>query len=204
MLLRISFFAALLTFSIICILPAQSGYQIGDQVEDFSLKNVDGNMVSMSDFTDAKGIILIVTCNTCPWAQKYEDRVEALHNKFEPMGYPVIAINPNDVKKSPGDSYANMQKRSENKGFSFDYVYDETQDIARALGATRTPEVFLVKKESDAFILKYHGAIDDNPNDPSGVEEPFVEQAIEALINGKEISKPTTKFIGCSVKYAES
>ncbi len=206
MLTRITLLILTLFITIGLGLNAQTskGYQIGDQVKNFSLKNVDGDMVSMSDYKDAKGIILIITCNTCPWAKKYEDRIEALHAQYEPKGFPVIAINSNDVNKSPGDSYAAMQQRADEKGFSFPYVYDETQEIARALGATRTPEVFLVENTREGFILRYHGAIDDNPKDPNSVDEKFVEQAVNAVIEGKEIDKPETKFIGCSVKYAES
>jgi len=205
---RIAFLSLSLTlfvFATVGQLAAQSdGYQIGDVVADFSLKSVDGEMVSMSDFDDAQGIILIVTCNSCPWAKKYEDRIIDLHKSYADKGFPVIAINPNDVKRSPDDSYEEMKVRAEEKGFPFDYVYDETQEVARALGATKTPEVYLVEKTDKGMVLRYHGAIDDNADDPSGVEAKFVENAIQAIMNGDEISETKTKAIGCTVKYTQS
>ncbi len=177
------------------------GYQIGDVVNDFSLKNVDEQMLSLNEISDAQGIILIVSCNTCPWVQRYEQRIITLHEKFASKGYPVIAINPNDVKRSPGDSYEAMQARAKEKNFPFAYLYDETQEVAKAFGATYTPEVFVLEKTDKGLILQYHGAIDDSPRSSEDVEERFVEQAIESLLSGERIARPRAKGIGCSVKY---
>ncbi|MCS6928786.1 MAG: thioredoxin family protein [Saprospiraceae bacterium] len=181
-------------------LQSQSGggYRIGDVARDFKLKNVDGKMVSLASLKKAKGYVVIFTCNHCPFAVAYEDRIIALHKKYEKKGFPVVAINPNDKDIQPADSYENMQKRAKEKGFPFVYLYDETQEIARAYGATRTPHVFLLDKERR---VRYIGAIDDNHEDPNGVKERYLENAIEALLAGKEVPRPETKAIGCTIKW---
>lgn len=123
-----------------------AGYEVGDMAADFSLKNVDGTMVSLSDFDSAKGFLVIFTCNTCPYAQAYEDRIIALDAKYKPQGVPVIAINPNNPSAKPGDSFAKMKERAAEKGFTFPYLFDEGQKIYPQYGATRTPHVFCWKK----------------------------------------------------------
>lgn len=176
------------------------GYDVGDIAADFSLKNVDGTMVSLSNFDSAKGFLVIFTCNTCPYAQAYEDRIIALDAKYKPQGVPVIAINPNDPSIQPGDSFDKMQERASEKGFTFPYLLDEEQTVFPKYGATRTPHVFLLEKTSSGNMVKYIGAIDDNYQDASQVEETFVENAVDAMLAGGEISPKTTKAIGCSIK----
>lgn len=176
---------------------ADNGYKIGDVATDFKLKNVDGKMVSLSDYKDAKGFIVIFTCNHCPFAIAYEDRIIALNKKYAPQGYPVIAINPNDPAVSAGDSFEGMQGRAREKSFAFPYLFDEGQKIFPQYGATRTPHVFLLDKDR---VVKYIGAIDDNVNEPEKVKVRYVEDAIEALKAGKEIGTTYTKAIGCTIK----
>ncbi len=176
------------------------GYQIGDMAADFSLKNVDGNMVSLSDFDKAKGYLVIFTCNTCPYAQAYEERIIALDAKYKPEGVPVVAIMPNNPSAKPGDSFAKMKERSAEKGFTFPYLLDEGQKVYPQYGATRTPHVFLLERTSKGNAVKYIGAIDDNYQDPSQVDEKFVENAVDAMLSGKEINPKTTKAIGCGIK----
>jgi peroxiredoxin len=182
-------------------LMAQDSYQVGDKVANFSLKNIDGEMLSMESDASIDGYILIFTCNHCPYSVMYEDRIIALDKKFKPAGYPVIAINPNDPEQYPDDSFENMKIRAKEKGFTFPYLVDETQEIARAFGATRTPHVFLVERMDQDFILKYIGAIDDSPRDEEAIEIKYVEDAIAALQDGKDIETPFTKAIGCSIKW---
>ena len=182
----------------------ESGYQIGDYAMDFKLKNVDGKMVSMSDYKNAKGIVVIFTRNTCPYSKIYEERIIAINNKYSPQGYPVIAINPNDPARQPGDSFKLMQQRAKQKGFTFPYLVDETQQISRAYGATRTPHVFLLKKERNKYKVAYIGAIDNNHKNASDVSEKYLENAIEALKTGKRVSKDFTKAIGCTIKWKEA
>lgn len=178
----------------------EDGYEVGDVAADFSLKNVDGTMVSLSDFDSAKGFLIIFTCNTCPYAQAYEDRIIALDANYKQQGVPVIAINPNDPSAKPGDSFAKMKERAINKGFSFPYLIDEGQNIYPQYGATRTPQVFLLEKTAKGNVVKYIGAIDDNYQDASQVDEKFVENAVDAMLAGNEINPKTTKAIGCGIK----
>lgn len=177
------------------------GYSVGDKVKDFKLKDVDGNMVSMADYNDAKGFIIIFTCNHCPYAVASEDRVIALDKEFKAKGYPVIAINPNDSKLQPEDSYKEMQKRAKEKNYTFPYLVDETQEVSKMYGATRTPHVFLVQKENDAYVVKYIGSIDDNTREPEAVKEKFVEKAIAALEANQEPNPSETKAVGCTIKW---
>ncbi len=176
------------------------GYEIGDVATDFRLKNVDGKMVSLSDYKDAKGYIVIFSCNTCPYVVAYEDRMIELDRKYKSKGYPVIAINPNNPKLSPGDSFENMQVRAKEKGFSFPYVFDEKQEIFPQYGATRTPHVYLLEKTSKGNVVRYIGAIDDNFKDAGAVKEKFLENAVDALLSKKEVPVKTTKAIGCTIK----
>lgn len=180
-----------------------NGYDIGDVATDFSLKNIDNQKVSLADFKNAKGYIVIFSCNTCPYVVAYEDRMIALHNKYNPKGYPVIAINPNDPDVSPGDSFEKMQERARDKQFPFPYLFDETQESFWKYGATRTPHVFLLEKTDKGNIVRYIGAIDDNYKDASAVKEKFIENAVDALLSGNDIAPKTTKAIGCTIKFKE-
>jgi peroxiredoxin len=172
-------------------------YKIGDKATDFKLKSVDGKMYSMSDFKDAKGFIVVFTCNHCPFAKKYEDRINALAKKYKPQGYILLAINPNDPAVEPDDSFELMKVRAKEKGFAFPYLFDEGQKIYPKYGATKTPHAFLLDKNG---IVKYIGAIDDNVDSASEVKEKYLENAIAALESGKTPSPETTKAIGCSIK----
>ncbi len=182
--------------------PADPGYKVGDYARDFELKSVEGNTVSLSDYQDAKGFVVIFTCNTCPYAKMYEDRIIALHNDYAPKGFPVIAIQPNDTGKSPGDSFAEMKARAKNKGFTFPYTLDETQEITKAYGATRTPHVYVLKKEgNDKYKVAYIGAIDNNYKDPKAANEKYVRNAIDAILSGRPVPTTMTKAIGCTIKW---
>ncbi len=190
--------ALLLTTS--ALLPG--GLSIGDQAPDFKLKNVDGKMYSLADIKDAngqapKGYIVTFTCNTCPFAKMYEDRLVALHEEMAPRGWPVVAIQPNDPEIQPGDSFENMQQRAREKGFPFVYLLDEEQTVYPAYGAERTPHVFLLDADRK---VRYIGAIDDNPQNAGAVKTKYVEEAIAAVEAGKEVEVKTTKAIGCSIK----
>lgn len=188
-------------FSILSLFSDKStiveGYKPGDKAEDFRLKSVDGKMYSMSDYKDAKGFIVVFTCNHCPFAKKYEDRIIELANKYKSKGYILLAINPNDPSVQPEDSYALMQKRAKEKGFGFPYLFDEGQKVYPKYGATKTPHAFLLDK---SLTVKYVGAIDDNVEDAGAVKERYLENAIAALENKKNPSPSVTKAIGCSIK----
>lgn len=177
-----------------------SGYKIGDVATDFALKGVDDKFYSLKDFVDAKGYIVIFTCNHCPYAKAYEDRIVALDKKYKPLGYPVIAINPNDPTVQPEDSFEMMKKRASEKGFTFPYLLDEGQKIYPQYGATKTPHVFVLQRENDKNIVKYIGAIDNNYENAQDVSEKYVESAVDALLANEEIATKETKAIGCTIK----
>lgn len=176
------------------------GYDIGSMATDFNLKNVDDKMVSLKDYKDAKGFIVIFTCNHCPYAVAYEDRINALDKKYKTKGYPVVAINPNDPKKQKEDSFELMKVRAKEKGFTFPYLFDDGQKIYPQYGATKTPHVYILQKSEKGNVVKYIGAIDDNYGDESAVKEKYVENAVDALLQNKEVKVTTTKAIGCSIK----
>jgi len=177
-----------------------TGYNVGDKAMDFKLKNVDGKMISLSDYKTAKGFIVVFTCNHCPYAKAYEDRIIALNTKYASQGYPVIAINPN-APTVDDDSYANMQARAKAKNYQFPYLLDETQNIAGAYGAAHTPHVFVLQKSGSDFVVKYIGAIDDNSDDASAVKQKYVENAVDNLLAGKPVDPASTKAIGCTIKW---
>ena len=179
----------------------EGGYQVGDKAADFKLKNIDDKLFSLADQKDAKGFIVIFTCNHCPYAVKYEDRIVALNDKYEKLGYPVVAINPNDPVAYPDDNFANMKKRAKSKSFTFPYLVDETQGIAKIYGASKTPHAFVLRREGTDLIVKYIGAIDDNTEDASAAKEKYVEQAVDALLAGKTVTTTSTKAIGCGIKW---
>ena len=177
-----------------------SGYAVGDVATDFSLKNIDNKMVSLKDYKDAKGYIVIFTCNHCPYAKAYEDRIIALDAKFKKLGYPVIAINPNNPELNKDDSFDKMIVRAKEKGFTFPYLFDEGQKIYPQYGATKTPHVYVLQKTAKGNIVKYIGAIVDNYEDAKDVKVKYVEDAVNELLKGKEVKVKTTKAIGCSIK----
>lgn len=176
------------------------GYKPGDVATDFKLENVDGAMVSLSDFKDAKGFIVIFTANTCPYAIAYEDRIIELNNEFKSKGYPVIAIMPNNPEVQSGDSMENMKKRAGSKGFGFPYLMDKDQKISPQYGATKTPEVYVLQKTDKGNIVKYVGAIDDNYQDASAVKSKYVEAAVTSLLAGKPVENAQTRAIGCAIR----
>jgi len=194
---------ALVGFSSFLSLKTQ-GYKVGDTVQDFSLKNIDGNLVSLKANAGLKGAIVVFTCNHCPFSVKYEDRIIALHKKYAAKGYPVIAINSNDAVKEPEDSFDNMVIRAKEKGFVFPYILDETQEVAKRFGAERTPHVYVVSKAGDGFKVSYIGAIDNNANDAADATEKYVESAVNALVAGKPVAKGSTKAIGCTIKWKKA
>ncbi|MFZ4930472.1 thioredoxin family protein [Chryseobacterium sp. Mn2064] len=181
-------------------ISSTKGYEVGDEASDFKLKNIDGKMVSLSDFKSAKGFIVIFTCNHCPYAKKYEDRIIELDKKYKSQGYPVIAINPNDPNVQPEDGYKQMIDRAKQKGFTFPYLVDEGQKIYPQYGATKTPHVFVLQKENGKNIVKYIGAIDNNYDNPNDVSEYYAQDAVNALIKGESVKMTKTVAIGCTIK----
>lgn len=185
-------------------LMAHDGLHVGDTATDFNLKNIDGKMVSLADYNDANGFIIIFTCNHCPYSKAYEDRIIALDKKYADVKFPVIAISSNDAVQYPEDDFDNMKKRAKEKSFTFPYLYDETQTIAKQYGALKTPHVFILLKDNGQLITKYIGAIDDNWEDATAVTEKYVENALNNIIEGKKVPVPLTKAIGCGIKWKKT
>ncbi len=195
-----SVLAFLVMVALVAFAPVKSGYDVGDTAADFKLKNVDGKMVSLSDFPDAKGFIVAFDCNTCPVSKAYNDRILALNKKYAPKGFPLIAINPNSPEISSGDSFDEMVRYAKKKGYDFPYLYDESQATVRAFGATNTPHIFVLAKSGSELKVAYIGAIDDNSRDAEKVKKHYVENAVDALLAGKPVETTKTKAVGCGVK----
>ncbi len=177
-----------------------AGLKPGDKVNPFSLKASNGEMVSLSDFTTQKGLIVIFSSNTCPFSLAYEERIMDLHKRFSNEGFPLIMINPNQAKNSPADGLSRMQARAKEKGFRFPYLKDEDQLVCKAFGALKTPQVFLLENKNGTFRLAYCGAIDNNAMDANRVSSRYLEQAIIALVKGKKPNPAVTKAIGCNIR----
>ncbi|AZQ65150.1 thioredoxin family protein [Flammeovirga pectinis] len=182
----------------------KQGLQVGDEAINFNLKGMDDQSLSLNGLEGNKGVILIFTCNHCPYAVAYEDRIIALDKMYKEKGYPVIAINPNDPSVQPEDSFELMKERAVEKQFTFPYLFDDGQNIYPAYGATKTPHVYLLNKEQGKYIVKYIGAIDDNYKDANAVKDHFVEDAVNALLNNQKITTTTTKAVGCSIKATKA
>jgi len=177
------------------------GYGIGEVVNDFKLKSTSGGITSMAENRSAKGYIIVFTCNHCPFSKAYESRIMALDRKYASEGYPVLAINPNDPLAYEEDTFENMQASAKSKGYTFEYLQDETQSVARAFGAARTPSAYVVKREGEKFIMQYIGGIDDNTQDANGVTKRYIEEAVNNLLAGKPVVVNFTKSVGCAIKW---
>ncbi len=192
---KISF---LLLLSLVA-LTAPSQLKIGDTAPGFKLKNIDKSYISLDQYNKEKGVILIFTCNHCPYAKLYEDRIVALDIKYKKKGFPVVALNPNNPDISEEDSFDEMIIRSADKGFTFPYLVDNV-GIYKAYGATKTPHVYLLQNENSHFTIRYIGAIDDSARDENSVKQTYLANSIDALLAGNEIQLKETKAIGCSIK----
>jgi peroxiredoxin len=184
----------------VSISSALTGYIVGDQAEDFSLKNIDGRTVSLSDYAGSKGYVIVFTCNHCPYAEAYEDRLIAIANKYQPLGFPVIAINPNAPEMMRTDDFNGIRKRALEKQFPFPYLQDSLQQVYPRFGAQRTPHVFLLDSE---YIVRYIGTIDDSAADEKRVKKRYLEDAIEAVLQGREPNPTLTKAVGCPIWFYE-
>ncbi|RWU10423.1 thioredoxin family protein [Pedobacter chitinilyticus] len=192
---------ACLSMFLISAVNGQTGYQVGDLASDFNLKNVDGKNVSLANYKNAKGYIVVFTCNTCPVSKAYEARVEALHKMYATKGYPVVAINTNDPVTSPGDTYAKMQERAKEKGFSFAYLEDPNHVFTKKYGAQRTPHVFVLQKTTKGNEVAYIGAIDNDQQEANPQRDNYVQNAVNQLLKGEKPSVASTKAIGCTIKW---
>ena len=175
--------------------------EIGTALPDFSLRSVDGQTVSTRDYAQAKLLVVVFSCNTCPYSRAYQGRLVSLQKTYSGRGVQIVVINSNDVKKSPGDSYEAMQKTAKQGGYPFPYVYDESQQVARTFGASRTPEAFLFDQNRR---LVYRGQIDDNTEEAQ-VHTSHLKNALETALAGPadKIAPNTTRAFGCTIKWRE-
>jgi len=167
---------------------------------DVELKDVSGESIALNEIRGPNGLLVIFSCNTCPWVKKWEDRYNPIAMQAKQRGIGMIALNPNEGFRDNGDSFEDMVARAKEKQYKFFYALDENHKLADAYGATKTPEVFLFNKELE---LVYHGAIDDNANSAENVEKPYLKNALSDMVNEQEVEPKTTKSLGCSIKRTE-
>lgn len=196
-----SFLLILFAIVLSSLSKGEQPFKPGDMATDFNLKNLRGDLVSLSGMEDAKGFIVVFSCNTCPVVKKYEQRIIDLHNEFSSKGFPVVAINSNDKDVSPGDSYEEMKKVAKNKKYPFEYLYDESQEVAKRYGAANTPHVYVLAKKDGGLKVEYVGAIDNNADDSSLADKKYVADAVKAVLDGKQVPLTSTKAIGCTIKW---
>jgi len=168
---------------------------------DVQMKNIDGKNMTLADIQGKKGTLVVFSCNACPWVIAWEDRISALGNEYRAKGVGVVAINSNDPTSNSEDGFDVMKTRAKEKGFKFPYVVDSTSGVAKAFEATRTPEAFLFNEKGE---LVYHGTIDDNAKKPEKVKNPYLQNALKALVTGKDIPQKETKALGCGIKFRPS
>jgi len=165
---------------------------------DVKMVGVDGKSLSIAEAKGARGTLVVFTCNSCPWVKAWESRIAELGNACAKQGIGVVAINSNDPAVKPEDDMAAMQVRAKSLGLEFPYVMDATSDVARAFGATKTPEAFLFDRKGK---LVYHGAVDDNAHKPQEVTVRWLSDALAATAGGKAVAVKETKSLGCSIKF---
>lgn len=197
----------MLGFALAAFLPAEEPVkpklELGAKapLTGYQMKNVDGKMLSMSDVAGENGVLVVFSCNTCPWVKRWEDRYNPVANLAKEKGIGVLFPNPNAAIRDRGEGFRDMVQRAESSGYEFPYVLDENARLATAFGATHTPDVFLFNSDME---LVYKGAIDDNAASAEGVDQHYLRDAINALASGGEISPAETKSLGCEIKFPES
>jgi peroxiredoxin len=179
----------------------QEGYKVGDKINDFSLINaIDNNKVSLSDYSKSKALVLVFTSNECPYARLYENRLLQLDKEFNEKNVKFIFINSNNPQSSPEDDKNGMVKKAIEKGYTFPYLMDKKQEVSNLFGATKTPEVFVLKSINGNLILKYKGAIDDNPQMETDVNHYYLKEVLTALVNDASPKNQETRATGCVIK----
>ena len=170
-------------------------------IKDFSLMNVNGKTVSLKDYKDAKGFIIVFTCNHCPFAKLYPERMNKLNIKYKPLGVPLIAISSTDTMVYEEDVFSKMVKKANIEKFNYPYLFDGLQTVAQNFGANKTPHAFIIWKENNDWVIKYNGAIDDNGKEPDKIQNKYVEISVDELLKGNDFEIKETKSIGCAIHY---
>lgn len=169
-------------------------------ISDFKLRNVDNQFLKLSDYSDAKGFVVVFTCNHCPFAKLYPQRLNAMNEKYKALGVPLIAINSMDTLVYEDESFVLMQEKAKTEHLNFPYLYDPKQSVGKNFGAEHTPQAFVIWKEQNHWLVKYSGAIDDNGEHPE-LAKSFVNEAVEELLQGKAVTTPKTQSFGCRIFY---
>ncbi len=198
-------FRTIASIALLCVLfpaVAFSGVSPGDRAPEFELFGVDYKYHSLEQYADSEAIVVIFTCNHCPYAKAYEDELIKLAKQYQPKDIQFLAVNPNPADMVAADGFPQMRKRAKKKGFPYPYIYDETQKVARAYGASVTPHIFVVQyqnrdKKRVPYVV-YEGAVDNRHKDPR-----YLKNALDAILADEEIDKKKTAQFGCSVKYRE-
>ena len=180
-----------------------SSEKIGSKINDFRLKNIDNSFVSLNSIKEAKGFIIVFTCNHCPFAKLYCKRLNALNKKYKALGVPLIAINSMDSLVYKEESFELMKTKARKDKFNFYYLQDGAQSVAKSFGATHTPQAYIIWSESGYWVIKYAGAIDDNGEHPN-LANSYIANAVDELLAGKEVSKPVTESFGCKIFYRKN
>ena len=167
---------------------------------DIKMQDISKKEISLKDAMGPSGLLVVFSCNTCPWVDAWEDRYSTIAADYGPKGIGIIALNSNEASRDRGESIQDMRARAERLGYDFHYVVDEDSRLARAFGATRTPHIFLFDKKGE---LVYRGAIDDNAREPENVSNAYLMNAMDEILAGKPVSVTSTKAFGCSIKFAE-
>lgn len=174
------------------------GMPIGTPAPPFSLPGVDGKTYSLDSFADAELLVVVFTCNHCPYAKACEDRLMEIHHDYRDRGVELVAINPNDAEKYPDDSFEKMKERAASKGFNFPYLRDESQEVARAYDAACTPDIFVFDRDRK---LVYNGRIDDNWQEPEKVTRRDLREVLDAALEGRTVDFEHVPSMGCSIKW---
>ena len=173
---------------------------VGMIIPEFTLRNVDDNFISLSNYPNAKGFIVIFICNHCPFAKLYPERLNALNTKYSKLGIPLLAINSMDTSIYEDESFEKMQKLAKSEKYNFPYLYDASQQVGKSFKADHTPHAFIIWKEKNNWVVKYSGAIDDNGEHPE-IAVSFIDPAIQNLLNKEPLNNPETKSFGCRIYY---
>jgi peroxiredoxin len=172
---------------------------IGEHAPSFDLPGVDGREHALDSYAGADVLVLVQSCNHCPYVQAWEGRMKAIQADYADRAVRLVAVNSNDSDRYPEDSFEEMRQRAQQQGFNFDYLHDADQSVVRALGAERTPEVFVFDRDRR---LAYHGAIDDS-RDERAVRSHYLRDALDAVLDGREPAITDTPPSGCSVKWRQ-
>jgi peroxiredoxin len=189
------------TFAVIAYVSLGSTFGQSKNLIDFSLRNIDGKIVSLKNYKSAKGFIVVFVSNHCPFAKLYTQRFNQLNEKYKKLGIPLIAVSSTDTVMYKEDTYVNMVRKGKTEKINFPFLYDGNQEVAKLFHAQKTPHAFVIWKEGEEWVIKYNGAIDDNGAEIEKVEKKYVANAVDALLSGKPVEVKEVKSIGCRIIF---